>query len=165
MLPGRLLLQPGPLQGGRHHRRRRPRSTSSTPPITKLKAAGVAPIALGGKDAWPAAHWYYWFALRECSEDTLDSTAKSLKFDDPCWTKAGQDLQAFAKTEPFNDGFLTTSAQQGAGSSAGLVANHKAGMELMGAWDPGVIGSLTPDAEAAAGPRLLPVHLGPRRQG
>jgi raffinose/stachyose/melibiose transport system substrate-binding protein len=33
----------------------------------------------------------------------------------------------------------------GAGSSAGLVANHKAAMELMGAWDPGVIASLTPD--------------------
>ena len=53
--------------------------------------------------------------------------------------------QDFAATEPFNDGFLTTSAQQGAGSSAGLVANHKAAMELMGAWDPGVIASLTPD--------------------
>ena len=45
--------------------------------------------------------------------------------------------------QSFNDGFLTTSAQQGAGSSAGLVANHKAAMELMGAWDPGVISSLT----------------------
>ena len=51
----------------------------------------------------------------------------------------------FAGTKPFNNGFLTTSAQQGAGSSAGLVANHKAAMELMGAWDPGVIASLTPD--------------------
>ena len=60
-------------------------------------------------------------------------------------SKAGEDLQTFADTEPFNDGFLTTSAQQGAGISAGLVANHQAAMELMGAWDPGVIASLTPD--------------------
>ncbi|WP_426595956.1 ABC transporter substrate-binding protein [Cellulomonas sp. McL0617] len=115
---------------------------------TALKGQGVAPVALGGKDAWPAAHWYYWFALRECSEDTLNSTAKSLQFTDDCWTKAGNDLTAFKATGAFNDGFLTTSAQQGAGSSAGLVANHKAGAELMGAWDPGVIGSLTPDAKA-----------------
>ena len=71
-------------------------------------------------------------------------------FDDPCWLKAGQDLADFAATEPFNDGFLTTSAQQGAGSSAGLVANHKAAMELMGAWDPGVIASLTPDEKPLA---------------
>jgi len=113
--------------------------------VDKLKAAGVAPIALGAKDAWPAAFYYYFFALRECSSTTVVETAKTLAFDDACWLKAGQDVQSFAGTKPFNNGFLTTSAQQGAGSSAGLVANHKAAMELMGAWDPGVIGSLTPD--------------------
>jgi raffinose/stachyose/melibiose transport system substrate-binding protein len=75
----------------------------------------------------------------------MNKAAKSLKFDDACWTKAGADLDAFVKTNPFQKGFLTASAQQGAGSSAGLLANHKAAMELMGNWDPGVIGSLTPD--------------------
>jgi len=116
--------------------------------VAKLKAINVAPIAVGAKDAWPAAHWYYNFALRECSQATMTSTAKSLKFTDPCWTKAGDDVAAFLKTSPFQQGFLTTSAQQGAGSSAGLLANHKAGMELMGNWDPGVIASLTPDQKA-----------------
>jgi len=114
-----------------------------TAAAAKLKAAGT-PIALGAKDAWPAAHWYYFFALRACSAATLDAAAKDKNFSDPCWTKAGNDLKAFADTKPFNEGFLTTSAQQGAGSSAGLVANRKASMELMGAWDPGVISSLTP---------------------
>jgi len=118
--------------------------------VDKLKAAGIAPIALGAKDAWPAAHWYYFFALRACSKDTLDKAAAEMKFDDPCWKKAGDDLAAFSETEPFNEGFLTTSAQQGAGSSAGLVANHQAAMELMGAWDPGVIASLTPDQKPLA---------------
>ena len=113
--------------------------------IAKLKATGVAPIAVGAKDAWPAAHWYYNFALRECNHDAMTSAAKSLKFTDPCWTKAGDDLSSFLKVSPFQQGFLTASAQQGAGSSAGQLANHKAAMELMGAWDPGVIASLTPD--------------------
>jgi len=115
--------------------------------VTKLKGEGVSPIALGAKDAWPAAHWYYFFALRECPQAVLQGGqgGDNANFSDPCWTKAGQDLETFAATKPFNEGFLTTSAQQGAGSSAGLVANHKAGMELMGAWDPGVIASLTPD--------------------
>jgi raffinose/stachyose/melibiose transport system substrate-binding protein len=113
--------------------------------IDKLRAAGTQPIALGAKDAWPAAFYYYHFAIRECSTATLTENAKSLSFDDPCWLKTGQDVQNFAAGKPFNNGFLTTSAQQGAGSSAGLVANHKAAMELMGAWDPGVIASLTPD--------------------
>ena len=75
----------------------------------------------------------------------VTETAKTLSFDDACWLKAGQDVQNFAATKPFNNDFLTTSAQQGAGSSAGLLANHKAAMELMGAWNPGVIASLTPD--------------------
>jgi raffinose/stachyose/melibiose transport system substrate-binding protein len=113
--------------------------------VTALKATGVSPIALGGKDAWPAAHWFYWFALRECAGSTMEKSADSKSFNDPCWLKAAEDLNDFAKTKPFNEGFLTTTAQQGAGSSAGLVANHKAAMELMGAWDPGVIASLTPD--------------------
>jgi raffinose/stachyose/melibiose transport system substrate-binding protein len=111
----------------------------------KLKATGVAPIALGAKDAWPAAHWYYFFALRQCSPDILAEAADTKDFSDDCWIRAGEDLQGFADTEPFNQGFLTTAAQQGAGSSAGLLANHQAGMELMGAWNPGVIASLTPD--------------------
>jgi raffinose/stachyose/melibiose transport system substrate-binding protein len=118
--------------------------------VAKLKATGVAPIAVGAKDAWPAAHWYYNFALRECSQSTMAKTAKSLKFTDKCWTKAGDDLASFVKTNPFNRGFLTTSAQQGAGSSAGLVANHKAAMELMGGWDPGVMAGLTADQKVPA---------------
>ena len=124
--------------------------------VTKLKGAGVSPIALGAKDAWPAAHWYYFFALRECSKDTIDKAAESRSFDDDCFLKAGQDLQDLAETQPFNEGYLTTPAQQGAGSSAGLMANHQAAMELMGAWNPGVIKDLTPTKEPLADLRWFP---------
>ena len=116
----------------------------------KLKAAGIEPIALGAKDAWPAAHWYYNFALRACSQDVINTAATERTFDDPCFEAAGDQLADFVETEPFNNGFLTTAAQQGAGSSAGLLANHQAAMELMGAWDPGVIASLTPDGKPLA---------------
>lgn len=115
--------------------------------VAALKASGVDPIAVGAKDAWPAAHWYYNFALRECSQDVMNQAANDRAFNDECWLRAGEDLQEFAATEPFNNGYLTTAAQQGAGSSAGLIANHQAGMELMGAWNPGVIASLTPDEQ------------------
>ncbi|MCG3041829.1 extracellular solute-binding protein [Streptomyces sp. S1A] len=113
--------------------------------VAKLKAIDVAPIAVGAKDAWPAAHWYYNFALRECSQEVMQEAAKSLEFDDPCWTKAGEDLESLLEADPFQKGFLTASSQQGAGSSAGMLANHKAAMELMGNWNPGVIADLTPD--------------------
>jgi len=118
--------------------------------VTKLKDAGIAPIALGAKDAWPAAHWFYFFALRACDQDIVQSLATDPDFSDPCWLDAAENLADFTATEPFNDGFLTTTAQQGANSSAGLLANHQAAMELMGAWDVGVIASLTPDQQPLA---------------
>ncbi|WP_240670386.1 ABC transporter substrate-binding protein [Actinoplanes solisilvae] len=132
--------------------------------VTKLKAKGT-PIALGAKDAWPAAHWYYFFALRSCDKGALDAAAKDKDFSNPCWTKAGEDLKAFADTKPFNQGFLTTSAQQGAGSSAGLVANYKASMELMGSWDPGVIAGLTKDTKPLPDLGFFPFPAVPGGQG
>ena len=133
--------------------------------VAKLKAVGVAPIAVGAKDAWPAAHWYYNFALRECSQATMNAVGKTLKFTDPCWTKAGNDLAAFLKVKPFQAGFLTTAAQVGAGSSAGLVANHKAAMELMGAWDPGTIQTLTPNQKPLPDLGWFPFPAVPGGQG
>ncbi|MDR0285338.1 MAG: extracellular solute-binding protein [Propionibacteriaceae bacterium] len=119
--------------------------TSLSAAVDKLKASSKSAISLGGKDAWPAAHWFYQFALRQCSKDVIQGLVGAQNFDDPCWLAALQSLADFAKTEPFNSGFLTTAAQQGAGSSAGMVANYQAAMELMGAWEVGVIGGLTPD--------------------
>jgi raffinose/stachyose/melibiose transport system substrate-binding protein len=110
----------------------------------KLKAAGT-PLAVGGKDGWPAAHWYYMFAVRDCSQDALNSAAKSAKFDDDCFVQAGKDLGAFVATDPFQSDAFNTSAQGSAASTAGLLANHKVAGELMGAWEPGVVGDLTPD--------------------
>jgi len=133
--------------------------------VTKLKAIGVAPVAVGAKDAWPAAHWYYNFALRECSKATLDKAASTLKFDNGCWIKAGDDLKKFADTNPFNNGFLTTSAQQGAASSAALIATHQAAMELQGSWDPGTIASLTPDKKPLPDLGWFPFPAIPSGQG
>jgi raffinose/stachyose/melibiose transport system substrate-binding protein len=115
--------------------------------IAKLKTAGTIPVAVGAGDKWPAGHWWYNFAVRECSASALSDAASKHSFDDPCFIKAGQDLQAFDATNPFQPNFLATPGQQGANSSAGLVANGKAAMELMGAWDGGTMGSLTPDGK------------------
>lgn len=118
--------------------------------VEKLGSTGAAPIAVGAGDKWPAAHWWYQFALHSCSPETLQAAETEYDFSDDCWVEAGEQLQAFIKTEPFQEGFLGTAAQQGAGSSAGLVANGQAAMELMGHWNAGVIGGLTPDEEVPA---------------
>ena len=116
----------------------------------KLKDAGIDPIAVGAKDAWPAAHWYYWLSLRICSPDVYDASMANKDFSAECWTAAGEKLQELNDAGYFNEGYLTTTAQQGASSSAGLLANHKAAMELMGTWEPGVVRDLTPDQQPMA---------------
>jgi raffinose/stachyose/melibiose transport system substrate-binding protein len=113
--------------------------------IQKLKDAKLVPIAVGAKDKWPAAHYWYNFALRDCPTKVMQQASIDKKFTDACFTQAGDDLQSFLRTTPFNTGFLGTPAQQGATSSAGLVANRKAAMELMGNWDPAVMAGLTDD--------------------
>ena len=131
--------------------------------VTKLKAIGVTPISVGAGDKWPAGHWWYNFAVRECSADALTNASTKQNFDDPCFVKAGQDLQTFLATKPFQPDFLATSGQVGATSSAGLLANGKAAMELMGAWDGGVMGTLTAEPARAQLPQLVPVPVGSRR--
>jgi len=118
--------------------------------VGKLKDAGITPIAVGAGDNWPAAHWWYQFALKSCSPETLAAAETEFDFTDDCWVEAGTQLQEFLGIEPFQDGFLGTPAQQGAGSSAGMVANGQVAMELMGHWNAGTIGGLTPDQKVPA---------------
>jgi raffinose/stachyose/melibiose transport system substrate-binding protein len=99
------------------------------------------------KDRWPDAFYYDYFAVRACSAQVLKDEITAVKLQNPCWVKAGQDLQGFLATQPFQTGFNGTPAQQGAGSSAGLVANGKAAMELQGDWEPGTMSSLTDDKQ------------------
>jgi raffinose/stachyose/melibiose transport system substrate-binding protein len=117
--------------------------------VTKLKAINVAPIAVGAGDKWPAAHYWYNFALRACSIETLKAASAQLKFDDPCFVKAGTDMKTFVGTQPFQPNYIATASQQGAGSSAGLMATGKAAMELMGDWNFGVMQTLAGDGWTA----------------
>lgn len=126
--------------------------------IDKLKAAGIAPIAVGAGSGWPAAHYWYHFALKSCSPAALEAAQATLNFDDACFVEAGKLLQEFIASEPFNEGFLATSAQEGASSSAGLLATGNAAMELMGHWNAGVMGGILRDEtgdENATPPEFL----------
>ena len=131
----------------------------SSPPTTiaqlesddaKLKAAGITPIAIGSKDRWPDAFWYEYFAVRECPQSVIQSAMTSVSLSNSCFAQAGTDLTSFMATSPFQTGFLGTSAQQGAGSSAGMVASGKAAMELQGDWDPSVMEGVSTNKNLSA---------------
>ncbi len=113
--------------------------------VDALKAAGIEPISVGAQDKWPAAHYWYYLALRQCSQDVLTDAVTSLDFSDPCFVQAGESLQELIATEPFNTGFLATPAQTGPTSASGLLATGQVAMELAGHWEPGVMQGLTED--------------------
>ena len=115
--------------------------------IAKLKDAGITPISVGAGDKWPAAHYWYYTALRSCPEDVLKDAVTSLDFSDPCFVKAGEVVEDLLATDPFNKGFLTTKAQEGATSASGLLATGKVAMEMQGHWEPGVMQGLTDDGK------------------
>lgn len=115
--------------------------------IDQLKAADVTPISVGAGDKWPAAHYWYYTALRSCSEDVLKDAVTSLDFSDACFVQAGEELEKLIATEPFNRGFLTTPAQEGATSASGLLATERVAMELAGHWEPGVMQGITDDGK------------------
>lgn len=103
--------------------------------VQALKDADITPVAVGAADGWPAAHWWYNFALRSCPQDVISTAGTTFDFSHECWVDAGEQLEEFLGIEPFQDQFISTVAQTGATSSAGLVATGEAAMELMGHWN------------------------------
>ncbi len=94
----------------------------------------------------------------------LQSSIKAVNMTAPCFTKATKDLTSFMATNPFQAGFRHP-AQTGAGSSAGMLANGKAAMELQGDWEPSVVPGPHLGQEHHSPARLVPVPAGPRRRG
>ena len=115
--------------------------------VDTLKGAGITPASVGAGDKWPAGHYYYYAALRSCEQGVLESAVTSLDFSDPCFVQAGEVVEELVGTEPFNPGFLTTPAQEGATSASGLLATGKVAMEMQGHWEPGVMQGLTDDGK------------------
>ncbi|MBO3090241.1 ABC transporter substrate-binding protein [Cellulomonas dongxiuzhuiae] len=115
--------------------------------VDALKAVGIEPVSVGAGSAWPAAHYWYYFALRQCSQDTIAEASQTLEFTDDCWVRAGESLEELVSKAPFNTGFLGTEAQGTPESASGLLANRKVAMELAGHWEPGVMQGLTEDEQ------------------
>ena len=111
-----------------------------------LQAAGIIPVAVGGVDGWPAAHWWYWTALRSVAPEAMQNAIVNGDFSDPGWVEAGELLQTILDRGAFNPGWEATSAQQGAASASGMVVLGQAAMQLMGTWDFGTMGNIYNEA-------------------
>ncbi|MFB9252722.1 extracellular solute-binding protein [Sphaerisporangium melleum] len=118
----------------------------TTPPATwtefldavkKLKAAGVTPIALAGKEKWPGHYYWAYLAMRIAGLDALKQAAVDDDFTKPDFIAAGQKLKELVDLQPFQKGFLGAGYGTSDGQAAAM-GNGKAAMELMGQWAPSV---------------------------
>ena len=108
--------------------------------IAKLKAAGIAPIAIGGKDQWPDAFYWDYLAVKLCSKPRDAAVGRDVQLQRPVLAQGRRATRSSCST-PSRSRTASSRppAQQGATSSAGLLANGKAAMELQGHWNPGVM--------------------------
>lgn len=105
--------------------------------VGKLKAQGVAPLALAGADKWPGHFYWAYLAMRIAGLDGLKQAAVDKSFDKPEFVQAGKLLKDLVDLDPFQKGFLGVKYDTPDGQAA-TVGNGLAAMELMGQWAPSV---------------------------
>ncbi|MFC6081884.1 extracellular solute-binding protein [Sphaerisporangium aureirubrum] len=105
--------------------------------VKKLKAAGITPIALAGKEKWPGHYYWAYLAMRVAGLDALKQAAVDDDFNKPDFVTAGAKLKELVDLQPFQKGFLGAGYGTPDGQAA-VMGNGKAAMELMGQWAPTV---------------------------
>ncbi|MEV5608570.1 extracellular solute-binding protein [Streptomyces sp. NPDC052225] len=105
--------------------------------VKKLKAAGITPIALAGKEKWPGMYYWAYLAIRVAGVDGMQKAADAKDFTGDDFVKAGEHLKELVALQPFQKGFLGA-AYSGPTGQGATMGNGKAAMELMGQWAPNV---------------------------
>lgn len=76
--------------------------------VKTLKQAGITPIAGGGRDKWPLHFYWSYLAMREAGRQGFADAKAGEKdgFAGEAFVKAGEQLVALGKLEPFQNGYL-----------------------------------------------------------
>jgi raffinose/stachyose/melibiose transport system substrate-binding protein len=101
--------------------------------VKKCQAAGITPLAAGGKDKWPLHFYPAMLMMRIMGKEGMQAAydGKNGGFGSPEAIKAFQLFKDLAALKPFQKGFLANTY----GESAGTFHDGKAAFHLMGTWD------------------------------
>jgi raffinose/stachyose/melibiose transport system substrate-binding protein len=101
--------------------------------VKKCQAAGVTPVAVGGKDKWPLHFYPALLMMRILGKEGMQAAyeGKNGGFAGPDVIKAFQLYKDFAALQPFQKGFLANTYPE----SAGTFHDGKTAFHLMGTWD------------------------------
>jgi len=102
--------------------------------VEKLRAAGIDPLAIAGKDKWPSMHLWTYLVLRTGGGDALSEMIQSGNWNTDACTKAGEEVLKLNALDPYQAGYKSADYN----AEAASVGNGKAAMELMGQWAPSV---------------------------
>ena len=102
--------------------------------VTKLKAGGIVPLAIAGKDMWPSMHLWTYLVLRIGGYQNLQDMINNKNWNNPACTAAGDQVVKLNALNPYQAGFRNATYD----NEAAAVGNAKAAMEVMGQWAPGV---------------------------
>ncbi|GIJ28743.1 sugar ABC transporter substrate-binding protein [Micromonospora qiuiae] len=105
--------------------------------IDRLKSANIVPMALAGKDKWPAHFYWAYLAMRIGGLGPLQRAALDGNFDTPDFVAAGERFLELLAMKPFQPGFRRAEYSAPDGQAA-AIGNGDAAMELMGQWAPSV---------------------------
>jgi len=101
--------------------------------VKKCQAAGITPLAAGGKDKWPLHFYPALLMMRILGKEGMQAAydGKNGGFGSPEVIKAFQLYQDLAALKPFQKGFLANTYAE----SAGTFHDGKTAFHLMGTWD------------------------------
>jgi raffinose/stachyose/melibiose transport system substrate-binding protein len=101
--------------------------------VKKCQAAGVTPVAAGGKDKWPLHFYPAMLMMRILGKEGMQAAyeGKNGGFGSPDVVKAFQLYKDFAALQPFQKGYLANTYPE----SAGTFHDGKTAFHLMGTWD------------------------------
>jgi raffinose/stachyose/melibiose transport system substrate-binding protein len=102
--------------------------------VGKLKAAGITPLAIAGKDMWPSMHLWTYLALRIGGGENMAQMVQTGNWSTDACTKAGDEVLKLNALDPYQAGFKAADYN----AEAAAVGNRKAAMEVMGQWAPAV---------------------------
>jgi raffinose/stachyose/melibiose transport system substrate-binding protein len=102
--------------------------------VGKLKAAGIVPLAIAGKDKWPSMHLWTYLVVRIGGAETMQKMISSKNWNTDACTAAGNEVLKLNALNPYQPGYKGATYD----NEAAAVGNGKAAMEVMGQWAPGV---------------------------
>tara|TARA_B110001454_G_scaffold96221_1_gene91146 strand:- start:1232 stop:2482 length:1251 start_codon:yes stop_codon:yes gene_type:complete len=98
--------------------------------VKQIKAAGITPICLGGKDKWPVHFIWTHLHIRNGGQDLFLESMNNGGWGRPEYIKSGEQMLDLVNLDPFQDGYLAATWPD----QAGMFGDGKCAMILMGNW-------------------------------